>query len=242
MYINFVTYSVGSHSVESKKTKRNAKRRRKRLAYRARLSSDGHSSTSSEDVYISGHPGCTVEPSDIPTPPAQKSLAADPSIEESDLPSDYVHSGDRCMASTIDALVFENDEFWDKKIKKELREYERYRDVHPSILTDAARSVDVVIDGTGPHKGSAGFRREDYISRLHKRDEKGVRICQLLRDRIETLEDVIKDSKVQMMKVHRENKRKVEQVRYFWRSKIFEGNTRGGQMLMSAMVYPDMHH
>ena len=29
---------------------------------------------------------------------------------------------------------------------------------------------------------------------LHKRDEKGVRICRLLRDRIETLEDVIKDS------------------------------------------------
>ena len=44
------------------------------------------------------------------------------------------------------------------------------------------------------------------------------------------------------MKLHRENKRKVEQVRYFWRNKNFEGNTRGGQLLMSAMVYPDMLH
>ena len=66
------------------------------------------------------------------------------------------------------------------------------------------------VDGTSPHKGSAGFRRvalEDYIGRLHKRDERGVRICRLLRDRIENLEDVIKDSKVQTMKLHRENNR-----------------------------------
>ena len=32
---------------------------------------------------------------------------------------------------------------------------------------------------------------EDYISRLHKRDEKAVRLCRLLRDRIEVLEDAI---------------------------------------------------
>ena len=48
---------------------------------------------------------------------------------------------------------------------------------------------------------------------------------------IEILEDTIKDLKVKMMKLHRESKRKVEQVCYFWRNKIFEGNTRGGQLL-----------
>ena len=89
---------------------------------------------------------------DIPTSSAQKSLTADPPNEVSDLPSDYVHSGDTSIP--IDALVFENEEFWDQKIE-ELREYERFRDVYPSILTDAARSVEVFVDGTGPHKGSA---------------------------------------------------------------------------------------
>ena len=65
--------------------------------------------------------------------------------------------------------------------------------------------------------------------------------CRLLQDRIEALEDTIKDSKVKVMKLHRESKRKVEQVRCFWRNKVFDGNTRG-QLLMSAMVYPDMYH
>ena len=130
-------------------------------------------------------------------------------------------------------------------MKKELREYESYRDVHPSILTDASQSIKVIVDGTGPYKGTSGLRRvalQEYIGRLHKRDEKAVQVCKMLRDRIEHLEDIIKDSKVRCMKLHRESKKQVEQVRYFWRSKIFEGNTRGGQMLMSAMVYPDMHH
>ena len=71
-------------------------------------------------------------------------------------------------------------------------EFESYRDVHPSILTDAAWTV--TVDGTGPYKGAAGIRRmalEDYISRLRKRDEKAVRLCRLLRDRIEVLEDAI---------------------------------------------------
>ena len=158
------------------------------------------------------------------------------------LPPDYVHSGDRAMLSTIDDVIFENDKFWDEKMKKELREYESYRDVHPSILTDASRSIKVIVDGTGPYKGTSGLRRvalQDYIGRLHKRDEKAVQVCKMLRDRIENLEDIVKDSKVRYMKLHRESKKQVEQVRYFWRSKIFEGNTRGGQ---SAMVYPDMHH
>ena len=218
---------MGSHSVESKKAKRKAQKRRKRLTYRqASLSSDGDLSTSSEDVDI------RMEPSDVPTLRRSHLLLLTHLVKY----QIYHLCGDRSMPSTIDALVFENDEFWDQKIKKELREYEGYRDVHPSILTDAAWLVEVFVDGTGPHKGSAGVALEDYIGRLHKRDEKGVRICRLLRDRIETLEDVIKYSKVQMMKLHRENKRKVEQVRFFWRSKMFEGNTRGGQMVMSAMI------
>ena len=102
-----------------------------------------------------------------------------------------------------------------------------------------------VVDGTGPYKSTAGLKRmalEDYISRLHKRDEKAVQLCGLLRDRIEVLEDTIKDSKVKIMKLHRENKKQFEQVCYFWQNKIFEGNTHGGQLLMSAMIYPDMHH
>lgn len=74
-----------------------------------------------------------------------------------------------------------------------------------------------------------------------KKDAKATEICQLMRDRIESLEDALKDSKVKIMKVHRENQKKIEKVRYFWRNKIYEGNSRGGELLKAALVYPDMY-
>ena len=77
-------------------------------------------------------------------------------------------------------------------------------------MTDASRTIKVFVDGSGPHKGATGFKRmalEDYIGRLHQRDEKAVQLCRILRDRIEGLEDVIKDSKVKIMKLHRESKK-----------------------------------
>ena len=62
-----------------------------------------------------------------------------------------------------------------------------------------------------------------------------------MHDRVEALEDALKDSKVKMLQQHRESQRKIEKVRYFWRNKIFEGNGRGAELLKAALVYPDMY-
>ena len=62
-----------------------------------------------------------------------------------------------------------------------------------------------------------------------------------MRDHVEALEDALKDSKVKMLQQHREGQRKIEKVRYFWRKKIFEGNSRGAELLKAALVYPDMY-
>ena len=40
--------------------------------------------------------------------------------------------------------------------------------------------------------------------------------------------------------MYRENRRKMEKVRYFWRNKIYEGNSRGAELLKSALIYSDM--
>ena len=58
------------------------------------------------------------------------SVSGDVSSPLCSLQPDCVHSGDRAMLSTIDDVIFENDAFWDEKIKKELK------DVHPSILCE----------------------------------------------------------------------------------------------------------
>ena len=55
-------------------------------------------------------------------------------------------------------------------------------------------------------------------------EQKATELCRAMRDRVEALEDALKDSKVKMLQQHRESQRKIEKVRYFWRNKIFEGN------------------
>ena len=102
----------------------------------------------------------------------------------------------------------------------------------------------VYVDGTGKYKGTSALRRVEianYFSRIMKKEEKAIEPCQGLRDRIETLKSALKDSKIQMIKMHRESQRKIEKVRYFWRNKIYEGNSRGGELLKAALMYPDMY-
>ena len=229
------------HSIEKKRAKRKAQQKRKRLAHKqAKLVCHSGSSETSTSHYsssssmlnspdrASSYDETILSLSSAETHTVHKDSpntdSGSTSSTISSTLSSHVHSGDRAMLSSIDDIIFESDAYWDEKIKEELREFESYRDVHPSILTDAARTVKVFVDGTGPYKGTAGLKRvalEDYISRLHKRDKKAVQLCRLLRDHIKVLEDTIKDSKVKIMKLHRENKRKVEQVRYFWQNKIF---------------------
>lgn len=74
-----------------------------------------------------------------------------------------------------------------------------------------------------------------------RKEQKATELCRAMRDRVEALEDALKDSKVKMLQQHRESQRKIEKVRYFWRNKIFEGNSRGAELLKAALVYPDMY-
>ena len=69
-----------------------------------------------------------------------------------------------------------------------------------------------------------------------QREAKATDLCRTMRDRIETLENALKDSKVKMMKVYRESQRRIEKVRYFWRNKIYEGNSCGADLLKSALI------
>lgn len=195
-----------------KRARQKAQKKRKRLAQKQAKQSCYESSSLSADS-----PHSILSPISTPLMSTESDMlssftdnspgGASVSDPVTPLPLDYVHSGDRAMLSTIDDVIFENDKFWDEKIKEELREYESYRDVHPSLLTDASQTIKVIVDGTGPYKGTSGLRRvalQDYIGRLHKCDEKAIKLCRILRDPIEYWEDIIKHSKVRYMKLHRE--------------------------------------
>ena len=190
---------MGRHSIEKKRAKRSAQKKRKQLAHKqAKLVCHSESS----DVSQTSHSHYSSSSSMLNSPDRasnyDETMDSLSSAETSTAHNDSqntdsgctlstasstllsrVHSGDRARLSSIDDVVFESDAYWNEKIKEELREFESYCDVHPSILTYAARTVKVFVDGTGPYKGMAGLKREeleDYISRLHKRDEKAMQL------------------------------------------------------------------
>lgn len=83
-------------------------------------------------------------------------------------------------------------------------------------------------------KVQLGLKRvamEAYIGQLMKKGAKATELCR-------AMEDALKDSKVKMIGMHRESQRKIEKVRYFWRNKIYEGNSRGGGVTKSSINIP----
>ena len=141
---------------------------------------------------------------------------------------------DNALFAALDRVGEDSDTYWNKVAEEKITEFDSYHDAHPCIVEDEQRSIKVYVVGSGPYKGRAGLKRvamEEYIGRIMKKEAKATDLCRAMRDRIEKLEDALKDSKVKMIKLHRENQRKVEKVRYFWRNKIYEGNSRGGELL-----------
>ena len=102
-------------------------------------------------------------------------------------------------------------------VQKEIKELENYHDVHPAFVTDEKRAVVVQVTSSA-HRGSSGLVRvsmEEYFKCIHKREEKAIELCKHMRDRIEELETALLDSKTRIMKMHRQNQRKIEKIRFF---------------------------
>ena len=58
------------------------------------------------------------------------------------------------------------------------------------------------------------------------------RLCKSLRDRVDGLESELVQSKLTIEEAKDQGRKSVEQVRQFWRNKIFEGSSLGGRMVM----------
>ena len=97
--------------------------------------------------------------------------------------------------------------YWDMCVK-EIEELENYRDAHPAFVTDEKRAA----SHQQSHKGISGLVQistEEYFKRIHKREEKAIELCKHMRDRVEELETALLTS---IMKMHRQNQRKIEKV------------------------------
>ena len=108
--------------------------------------------------------------------------------------------------------------------------------MHPAIVCSDENEVEVYI--RGGHKRTAGLNRvaiSEYFSSLHKRERNSQQMCKVLRNRIDHLESLLEDAKFQQEKTNREHNKEKEQIRYFWRNKIFEEGSWGGRMVMAAV-------
>lgn len=222
---------MGSHSCEKKKEKRRRHKQRKQAkAKRCGSASTDTSSTISTDRSQDELEDNAIELSSLQHPYGQHS-------EE----PDDVRSVDEEFFAALDRISDDNMKYWEMSVQKEIDELEKYHDARPAFVTDEKRAVVVQVTDSS-RRGSSGLIRvstEEYFKRIHKREEKAIELCKHMRDRIEELEKALLDSKTRIMKMHRQNQRKIEKVRYFWRNKIYEGSSYGGRMLMAAVKDQD---
>lgn len=73
---------------------------------------------------------------------------------------------------------------------------------------------------------------EEYLERIHSKENKSKIVIRCLRDRTEALEKEIENQK-QSSSIEKENT--VREVRKFWRDTILEGGTYGGRMVNAAL-------
>ena len=142
---------------------------------------------------------------------------------------------DEPLCLVLDRLAKRSEEYWEET-GKDIDDVESYRDVHPTIVMDKERHIEVLV--AGERQDTSGIIRvstEEYFSRLHEREMKSSSVCKSLRDQVEVLEEKIVEMKQEMMKVQRENSMAVGRVRNFWRNKILEEGSRGGAILMAAL-------
>jgi len=146
--------------------------------------------------------------------------------------TDTVEHSDEPLCSILDQLA---DRYWEK-IGKDMDDVDNCRDVHPTIITDEDRHIEVLVAGERQDtRGIIRVSMEEYFSRLHKREMKSLSVCKSLRDQVETLEEEVKEMRQEMIEVQRENSMAVGRVRNFWRNKILEEGSRGGAVLMAAL-------
>lgn len=177
---------MGSHSPESKRKKRRKQKLRKRNTFATLSHSDkGHGGNS--DIQSSSG---SVPSQSIPNEGFNVQPSSDSVPSQSDSNEDFW--------AALDKIGERNLEYWEQYRDS----LESFKDVHPAIVCDKDNRVDVYVKGA--HKGTEGLARVDiehYFTTMHKRQETSQRMCIVLRNRIDELESLLQDAKVEMEKV-----------------------------------------
>ena len=106
---------MGRHSAKQKQLKRRNQKRRKRLARAVRSSGDEQS-----DGSISG---CTSD-----------QLSPKEEFRQ------HAETTDNSLFEALDRVSQDSDDYWEKISEEKIREFDSYRDAHPSIVTDRERA------------------------------------------------------------------------------------------------------
>ena len=83
------------------------------------------------------------------------------------------------MFEALDCVSQDSDNYLEQ-ISEEIREFDSYRDAHPSIVTNKERAISVYVDGTGKCKETSALKRveiKDCFNRIMK-NAKGDRTMQ----------------------------------------------------------------
>ena len=61
----------------------------------------------------------------------------------------HAEATDNGPFEALDHVGQDSDNYWEQISEEKIREFDSYRDAHPSIVTDKERAISVYVDGTG---------------------------------------------------------------------------------------------
>ena len=205
---------MGRHSPQAKRNKRKMQKLKKRHPLCP-------PSRGSITEFSQGNEGICGSISDVNPPHENESVCGNISDADSE-----------GFFAALDRIADEQLKYWNEHKKA----IEKFNDVHPAIVSNKEHSIEVYVNGA--RRGKRGLDRvsvEHYFCSIQRREKESQRLMKVFRDRVDELESELESSKEEIEKMKRENNKSIKRVRNFWRNRIFEEASRGGQMLMSAL-------
>lgn len=148
---------------------------------------------------------------------------------------DAGNSSDDSFFKALDRIADEQAAYW-RNMEPDIDELNRSRDVHPTIVTDEDRFIEVYVGNN--HQDTSGLLRvstEEHFARLHRREAQAVSLCKNLRNRIETLEENLLDAQRKLVNLQTDKQNEITRVRKFWRDRVLEEGSRAGTMLLASL-------
>ena len=142
--------------------------------------------------------------------------------------------------STYDESSSSEDDFYRRCEKrfwetaKEQAQELTAKDNHPAIISDPETSV--VLFVADNKQDFSELDQQQFVSNIQYKKQRALSMVNMYRNRVEELERQVEGTKLEVERAIMEGNIKANEIRKFWRNKVYEGGTRSVRMVMEVII------